>query len=345
MTKIFIPKLFIKIDSDFMLAEDLLEFTLGKKLRIHDYERETVISQPEKGEERVKIRILASEGIDFSCPSPPKSYFSLVSSAVENSSKKITSFFESTPNLQKNTILLHLHGGGFVSMSSSSHQNYTRKWAKILQLPIFSVDYQLAPDSPYPQALDDVWQAYMFILTKISEISDLSPMKIIVTGDSAGGNLAIGLTMLAIKLGARIPDGLMLSYPCLVVTSNRFTPSFLNILSDPILTYEFLNVCMDSYYKDQKIHDGDKDPFLSPLYAPDKFLQRFPKTRILVGDDDPFHDDCLRFTKRLFENGIDVKATVCQGMPHGFLSYDAPQGLPQARKGVELAASLIKELL
>ena len=57
---------------------------------------------------------------------------------------------------QYSEAIFHIHGGGFISMSSNSHQGYTRHWAKDLQVPIFSVDYKLAPKFPYPRALDDV---------------------------------------------------------------------------------------------------------------------------------------------------------------------------------------------
>lgn len=62
-------------------------------------------------------------------------------------------------------ILIHIHGGGFVSMSSQSHQAYTRHWAVETSIPIFSIDYRLAPENPYPAALNDVWQAYYWIIT------------------------------------------------------------------------------------------------------------------------------------------------------------------------------------
>lgn len=58
-------------------------------------------------------------------------------------------------------------GGGFVSMSSRSHQIYTRKWANTLKVPIFSIDYRVAPKDPYPAGIDDCWQAYMWILNKL----------------------------------------------------------------------------------------------------------------------------------------------------------------------------------
>ena len=67
-------------------------------------------------------------------------------------------------------LVIHIHGGGFVSMSSSSHQSYTRQWANILQKPVFSIDYRLAPEHPYPAALDDCWQAYNWILDHSEEV-------------------------------------------------------------------------------------------------------------------------------------------------------------------------------
>ena len=106
------------------------------------------------------------------------------------------------------TILIHIHGGGFIAHSSSSHQSYTREWAIKLGIPIFSIDYSLAPKYPYPAALDDVWQAYNWILIycynhfgNIFHYLDVQPKHIIVCGDSAGGNLACALTGLAIKMG------------------------------------------------------------------------------------------------------------------------------------------------
>lgn len=65
------------------------------------------------------------------------------------------------------SLIIHIHGGGFISMSSGSHQIYTRKWANSLKVPIFSLDYGLAPKHPYPKAFDDVFQAYMWILNNV----------------------------------------------------------------------------------------------------------------------------------------------------------------------------------
>ena len=65
-----------------------------------------------------------------------------------------------------NEVLIHIHGGGFIAMSSRSHQCYTRKFAKVTGMVVFSVDYRLAPNPPFPASLDDVWQAYYWIITQ-----------------------------------------------------------------------------------------------------------------------------------------------------------------------------------
>ena len=67
------------------------------------------------------------------------------------------------PKTHFNTIILHFHGGGFVSGSSMSHQVYTRLWTKQLGVPIFSVDYKLSPEVTYPKGLDDCWQVYCWL--------------------------------------------------------------------------------------------------------------------------------------------------------------------------------------
>lgn len=66
--------------------------------------------------------------------------------------------------LNNKVLILHVHGGGFISMSSGSHQNYTRMWANILNIPIFSIDYRLAPKYPFPTALNDIWQTYYWFV-------------------------------------------------------------------------------------------------------------------------------------------------------------------------------------
>lgn len=131
--------------------------------------------------------------------------------------------------------------------------NFCNLFLKHLKVPIFSIDYGLAPKHSYPKAFDDCFQSYLWILTNVEtyfsiyfcffvkyflfklqeinkaekktilffiffylfifQIQEIKPKKIIIAGDSAGGNLAVNITMRCIKYGIRIPDGLLLSYP------------------------------------------------------------------------------------------------------------------------------------
>jgi len=161
-----------------------------------------------------------------------------------------------------NSLILHVHGGGFVSMSSGSHQSYTRMWANELNIPIFSIDYRLAPKDQFPAALNDVWQTYYWLVTNAESKLNIRPEKIILIGDSAGGNLVAALTIMAIKKSFRIPDGLILCYPALSLSKLRFTPSLLLSVDDQLLPYPFLKMCLDSYVGSFKQGDINKDPNL-----------------------------------------------------------------------------------
>jgi hormone-sensitive lipase len=116
-------------------------------------------------------------------------------------------------NFTRNALVIHVHGGGFIAMSSNSHENYLRKWCNQLEVPVISIDYGLAPENPYPKALDDVWQAYNWILNYSSQEFGISLDKIILVGDSAGGNLVLSLVYLLIVNKTRLPDALLLAYP------------------------------------------------------------------------------------------------------------------------------------
>ena len=110
-------------------------------------------------------------------------------------------------------VLIHFHGGGFIAMSTRSHQVYLRKWAKHTNTVVFTVDYRLAPEFKYPYGFDDAWQAYYWIITQGESQLGVKMRNVIVAGDSAGGNLALSVTLRAIRTHFRVPDGIVLGYP------------------------------------------------------------------------------------------------------------------------------------
>lgn len=121
--------------------------------------------------------------------------------------------------------IIHFHGGGFCSGDSASHQNYTRVWAKELGVPVFSVDYRLAPNFPYPYPVNDCYQAYVWIATQAKAQLGMDIKHFILVGDSAGGHLATSVSLLAAIRGFRIPDGIVMHYPVFTMDIFRFFPS------------------------------------------------------------------------------------------------------------------------
>lgn len=198
-------------------------------------------------------------------------------------------------NMTRDTLIIHVHGGGFVAMSSSSHEGYLRKWTNQLDVPIISIDYRLAPEFPYPCAVDDVWQAYNWILDNATNILNIELQNIILIGDSAGGNLILSLCYLLIVHNKRLPDLVIPAYPALRITDQFYTPSMLLCIQDKILSHTLVRYCLQSY---RGGYDSDNDPFLSPILMHENILKLMPKILIVVGSSDPLRDDCVRYLKR-----------------------------------------------
>ncbi|KRX06446.1 hypothetical protein PPERSA_05059 [Pseudocohnilembus persalinus] len=221
------------------------------------------------------------------------------------------------------TIAIHIHGGGFVAMSSRSQQIITRKLSQKLKIPVFSIDYKLAPQNPYPEGLNDCWQAYNWIVDNIQDYYNIKPEKIILTGESAGGNLAISICGLAIKYNTKIPTSLYPMYPVIDQNLDRYSTSLTNSLDDVVLNHNLLKLCQKAYLKEKNGLKGDPiaDPYISPNRLSDEILSKFPTTRILVGSEDPIIDDCIRFCQKLDQNNVDSQILNYQGLPHGFLAF------------------------
>jgi hormone-sensitive lipase len=246
---------------------------------------------------------------------------------------------KSKMNTEIEGIIIHIHGGGFVSGSSGSHRTYLYRWAKSLNRIIFSIDYRLAPEYTYPACLDDCWQAYNWIINYSEPLLGIKTNKIILTGDSAGGNLAMALTLRAIKMGVRVPDGCMLSYPALNLFPKIFSPSYFLALEDMVLPSNMLKLVIKAYVSEE--FDPKIDPFLSPLRASDELLAKLPPIRIVTGTKDPLHDDNWRFLQRMQGLNKDIKMLVYENMPHGFLQFDQ---IEEYKTVIEGTCKVLEEL-
>ncbi|CAH0727126.1 unnamed protein product, partial [Brenthis ino] len=147
-------------------------------------------------------------------------------------------------------VIFHCHGGGFVAQSSKSHETYLREWAAKLNMPILSVDYSLAPQAPFPRALEEVFYAYCWMICNFQEIGTTGK-RIVFAGDSAGANLIAGCTLKILKAGLRPPDGLFMAYAPLLVSFIP-SPARLLCLMDPLLPFGFMMRCLKAYASPNK---------------------------------------------------------------------------------------------
>ena len=239
--------------------------------------------------------------------------------------------------------IIHVHGGGFISMSSNSHQIYSRILTRDTKIPIFSVDYRLSPKSKFPDALEDLWNVYSWV-TKYGMINLGIPCKkITLIGDSAGGNLIASLTNLIIKNDYPVPHKLILAYPALSLQKSSVMPSIYYSMNDPVLNSSFLRLWLKSYLDLEK-HDPETDWLISPMLAPESILKSYPQTYLMVGTKDPLRDLSYAFLEKLVKLNKRVKLIEFLHFPHAFLNYDTPfGGVKNAGKTVECLVKWIKQ--
>ncbi|KAK7147360.1 hypothetical protein R3I94_010011 [Phoxinus phoxinus] len=142
-------------------------------------------------------------------------------------------------------LVLHFHGGGFVAQTSKSHEPYLKSWSQDLNAPVLSVDYSLAPEAPFPRALEECFYAYCWAI-KNHNLLGWTGERVCLAGDSAGGNLCVTVSMRAAAHGVRMPDGIVAAYPATLLTVYA-SPSRLLTLIDPLLPLSVLSRCLSAY--------------------------------------------------------------------------------------------------
>ncbi|UJR31696.1 hypothetical protein I4U23_019177 [Adineta vaga] len=154
-------------------------------------------------------------------------------------------------------LLLHIHGGGFIATSSSTHEIYLKPWALGLEIPIVSIDYSLAPEYPYPRAIEECFYAYAWVLKNANKLG-WNGKVLLLAGDSAGGNLVTIVTMKAIEAGLRKPEGIICFYTPFML-GYSMSPSRLMAIMDPLLNTGFLWRCLAAYAgikaDEEPVHD------------------------------------------------------------------------------------------
>ncbi len=229
-------------------------------------------------------------------------------------------------------VILYLHGGAYALGSINTHREFVARLAHATHLRGLAINYRLAPEYPYPAALEDATVAYRWLLAQ-----GLSPSQIIIAGDSSGGGLALA-TMVALRdAGETLPAGAVCISPWtdLAMTGASIESK---AKADPILNGDSLKRYA-SYYAGA--HDRMM-PLISPTYAD---LSGLPPALIQVGTDEILLDDARRCAARAREAGVDVTLEVWDEMFHVFqLIPFLPETKEALRSITEFVSQNLKRL-
>ncbi|MBT30367.1 MAG: hypothetical protein CMO01_11970 [Thalassobius sp.] len=236
--------------------------------------------------------------------------------------------FNDTEAQSKSPIMLYLHGGGYVMGSIATHQSLCKRIAETCNLSVLAVEYRLAPEYPFPAAPDDAISAYLWLVKRYPD------RKVIVAGDSAGGGLALALTIKLIEDREQTPDMLVLFAPWTDLSCS--TPKVKEMAkSDLILD-------IDELHEAAKVYSGRfeiENPFISPINAS---FKSFPPVYIQVGGKDMLMEDSLRVVEKMKADGVEVELDIWEKMFHVWQSYSM---IPQAKEALQAVNSQISKTL
>jgi acetyl esterase/lipase len=229
----------------------------------------------------------------------------------------------------KDKVIFYTIGGGYISGTCSDHRTLVAKVAHISRTALLMFDHRLAPEDPYPAALEDSLQAYRWLLEQ-----GTAPENIVMMGESAGGGLCLA-TLLAIRdQGLPLPAGAVALSPWtdLKLTGESYRTKRNICISPPGMS----KVCSQYYYGDH----NPTDPWISPLYGD---LDGLPPIFINVGTYETMMDDSTRFAAKAKAAGVATTLVIGEKMVHCY-PLMAPM-FPEATQALDEICTFIKRRL
>ncbi|MCB9598467.1 MAG: alpha/beta hydrolase [Sandaracinaceae bacterium] len=213
--------------------------------------------------------------------------------------------------------LVYLHGGGYSIGSIHSHQDFITRLAREAGVYAVAVDYRLAPEHPYPAALEDARRVWSALLA-----SGVDPARAVIAGESAGGGLTLSTLVALRDAGEPLPSGAALLSPWLDLTLSGAS-------IDANARYDYLPRDVLEVYVRRFLRDVPADhPLVSPLFAEHHGL---PPLLVQAGEAEAIVDDSRRFHERARAAGVEAELTVYDDMIHAFMLLT---GMPHADRAV-----------
>ena len=206
--------------------------------------------------------------------------------------------------------LIYYHGGGFVLPAAPHHFSLAREYALKALCMVLFVDYRLAPKFAFPIAPEDCFDAYQWVLNQAEEL-EIDPSLVAVGGDSAGGELATVVCLMARNRGVRIPCAQMLIYP--VTTRGLETESMKKYIDTPMCNNKDIKKYARFYIQDE---NAGKREYMFPMEAVS--LDDLPPAYIETAEFDCLRDGGIQYAERLKQFNVSVELHNTVGTIHGF---------------------------
>ena len=240
----------------------------------------------------------------------------------------ITAEWVSAPGASENKAVLYLHGGGYIIGSTRTHRVPMYHLSKASGARILVLNFRLAPEHPFPAAVEDSVTAYRWLLAQ-----GISPKNIVIGGDSAGGGLTLA-TLVALRyMGDPLPAA-GISHSGWTDLANTGETFVTKAEEDPIIDKEMVENMAAAYLGDR----SRTIPLASPYYAD---LRGLPPLLMQVGGAEVLLDDSIRTAERAKEAGVDVTFKLWEGMPHVWQVFAS--FLPEAKQSLEECGEFIKK--
>lgn len=232
-------------------------------------------------------------------------------------------------------LLIFFHGGGWVTGNINSYTKLCSRIANKTRQRLISVDYRLAPEHPFPAGLEDCYYAAKDIFLH-PDILCCRQDDVVLIGDSAGGNLAAAVSLMARDMGEFLPKKQILFYPATYYDHSESSPfeSVRENGTDYIMTSKRIQDYWDLYIADEK---DRLNPYAAPLLA--ESLHNQPDTLIITAEFDPLRDEGEAYGRRLREEGGSAEIYRMKGALHGFLTF------PPRSKQINMSYKLINRFL
>ncbi|MFP7170244.1 alpha/beta hydrolase [Terribacillus sp. 7520-G] len=237
---------------------------------------------------------------------------------------------------KKQPALVFYHGGGWVVGSIESHDATCREIANLADCTVISVDYRLAPEYKFPAAVEDAYDAFQWVRANAEDLR-IEQDKIAVGGDSAGGNLATVVCLLAEERSGHKPIFQLLLYPSTGYIGEE--PASLRENAEGyLLTKRLMNWFRSHYYRTE---EDRLNPHASPIRS--GLLKTLPPAAILTAEYDPLRDEAQHYAAKLQQEGVDVFAKNYDGLIHGFAGFTAY--VEEAHQALAEGAAQLKQAL